>query len=265
MGKDGSKEEIMKAPIVIIGIGEMGGVFARGFLRLGHPVYPVPRNMAMAEIAQELPNPGLILVAVAEGDLHPVLQQIPASWQNHLALLQNELLPRDWQPYPFGNLTVISVWFEKKPGRDVKVLLPSPTYGPGAELLASALETLAIPAQVLSTETELLFELVRKNLYILTTNIAGLVTRGDAATLWNQHQDLAKKVAKDVLDLQEWLAGTTLPRQRLMEGLVAAIQADPQHQCMGRSAPARLERALQLAEKAGLEVATLREIARRQS
>ncbi len=52
----------MKSPVIIIGIGEMGGVFARGFV----------------------------------------------------------------QP------TVISVWFEKKKGRDVKVLIPSPAYGPAA-------------------------------------------------------------------------------------------------------------------------------------
>lgn len=85
----------MKSATVIIGIGEIGGVFARGFLRLGHPVYPVSRNLAMETVAQEVPRPAIVLIAVAEADLHPVLQQIPDSWQNHLALLQNELLPRD--------------------------------------------------------------------------------------------------------------------------------------------------------------------------
>ena len=29
----------MNEPIVIIGIGELASVFARGFLRCGHPVY----------------------------------------------------------------------------------------------------------------------------------------------------------------------------------------------------------------------------------
>ena len=33
----------MKSPVVLIGIGEMGGVFARGFLRAGYPVYPATR------------------------------------------------------------------------------------------------------------------------------------------------------------------------------------------------------------------------------
>jgi len=35
----------MKAPIVIIGIGELGAVIARGLLRLGHPIYPIIRAM----------------------------------------------------------------------------------------------------------------------------------------------------------------------------------------------------------------------------
>jgi prephenate dehydrogenase len=30
----------MKAAIVIIGIGEIGSIFARGFLKIGHLVYP---------------------------------------------------------------------------------------------------------------------------------------------------------------------------------------------------------------------------------
>jgi prephenate dehydrogenase len=30
----------MNQTVVIIGIGEMGGVFAKGFLRSGYPVYP---------------------------------------------------------------------------------------------------------------------------------------------------------------------------------------------------------------------------------
>ncbi len=31
----------MQQPVVIIGIGELGGVFAGAFLKNGHPVYPI--------------------------------------------------------------------------------------------------------------------------------------------------------------------------------------------------------------------------------
>lgn len=40
-------ETLMKPPVVVIGIGEMGGVFARGYLKNGHPVYPVTRGSDM--------------------------------------------------------------------------------------------------------------------------------------------------------------------------------------------------------------------------
>ena len=29
-----------KAPVIVIGLGEMGSVFARAILKSGHPVYP---------------------------------------------------------------------------------------------------------------------------------------------------------------------------------------------------------------------------------
>ncbi|MBD3670511.1 MAG: hypothetical protein HUJ29_07025, partial [Gammaproteobacteria bacterium] len=89
----------MLDPIVVIGIGEMGGVFTRGLLRLGHPVYPVKRQTDMEELARTITEPALVLVAVGENDLHPTLERIPAQWRNRLGLLQNELLPRDWQAH----------------------------------------------------------------------------------------------------------------------------------------------------------------------
>ena len=123
-------------PIVVIGTGEMSGVFTRGFLKLGHPIFPVTRNMDMTKLAGALAPPKLVLVAVGEADLHPVLEQIPEAWKDRLALLQNELLPRDWEQHGLNHPTVISVWFEKKKGQDYKVLVPSPVYGESAGLMS---------------------------------------------------------------------------------------------------------------------------------
>ena len=39
----------MKQPIVIVSIGELGGVFARAFLRNGLPVYPITRSMNISK------------------------------------------------------------------------------------------------------------------------------------------------------------------------------------------------------------------------
>lgn len=253
----------MNDPIVVIGTGEMSGVFTRGFLKLGYPVFPVNRDTDMEKMARALTTPALVLVAVGEADLHPVLDKIPAAWEDCLALLQNELLPRDWEAHKLQEPTVISVWFEKKKGQDYKVVVPSPTYGVGAPILEKALESLDIPTWEVGSHDEITYELVRKNVYILTTNITGLeLPPGtDVDVMWNRHQELARKIANEVMDIQDWLTGKQWDREKLIAGMVEAIEGDLQHKCMGRSAPARLKRNLGFADEAGLAVPKLREIA----
>jgi ketopantoate reductase len=248
-----------KKPVVVIGMGEMGSVFARGLLRLGHPVYPVLRSTDTKKLARRLPDPKLVLVAVAEGDLHPALADLPKAWKKNLALLQNELLPDDYRH--LGDVTVVSVWFEKKKGQDSKVIIPSPVQGPRARLLTRALATLEIPATVIETERGMLFELVAKNLYILTSNIAGLRVGGTVGQLWHEHQAFARSVANEVIALQEGLTGTRFNNDELIAAMVRAFEGDPEHRCMGRTAQARLDRALAHAERLGIELPTLRGIA----
>ena len=250
----------MSPPVVLIGVGEIGGVFAHGLLRLGPPVYPITRATPMQEVALAVPAPTLVLIAVAEGDLQPVLHDLPIGWRGRAGLLQNELLPDDWRS--LTDPTVISVWFEKKPGQDAKVIIPSPAFGPRAELLADALCVIGIPARLLANPDELLFELVVKNLYILTSNIAGLRVGGTVSELWDRHQDFAGAVAEDIIVLQEALTGHAFDRRALIEGMLEAFRGDPDHRCMGRSAPARLARALAHAKARGLRLAVLEEIGR---
>ncbi|HEY9200062.1 MAG TPA: hypothetical protein VIQ81_00575 [Gammaproteobacteria bacterium] len=249
-----------KRPIIIVGMGEMAGVFARGFLRAGYPVYPVTREMDMQQQAAQIANPQLVLVAVAENDLHPVLQNLPDAWKDQLVLLQNELLPADWQQYQFEP-TVISVWFEKKKGQDFKVLIPSPVYGDKADILVDALQSIDIAARKLDNPGQLLFELVVKNVYILTTNIAGLKTGGTVSELWQNHRPLATAVAAEIIQLQQKLAGQTFEQDKLIDAMLQAFDGDPDHNCMGRSAPARLQRALKLAQQYQLQLPTLQQIA----
>ena len=246
--------------VVIIGLGEMGGVFARGFLRSGIAVYPVIRTMNIQQAADAMPDPELVVLAMGENDLQASIASIPARWANKVVLLQNELLPRDWQNTALVDPTVISVWFEKKKGSDVKVLIPSPVYGKGAELIKLALGTIDIPVEIKSSLEEMEFELVLKNVYILTTNIAGLECGGNVEYLWKEQNPLAREVANEVMDIQAWLIGKELDREALMKGFERAINGDLEHMCMGRSAPARLTRAIGLADQAGLAVPKLREI-----
>ena len=251
----------MKPPVAIIGVGEMGAIFARALLHAGYPVFPVTRELPAAEVAREVPEPALALVAVGEKDLDPVLEALPESWRGRVGLLQNELLPRDWERHGLERPTVAAVWFEKKKGTPVRVVLPTVVAGPFAGELVRALDGIDFAAREDDFGEPLEDALVLKNLYILTANVAGLEVGGTTGALWNDHRELARAVAADVLDLQERLARRTLPREDLLAELGRAFEADPEHKCTGRSAPARLERALSQADELGLQVPKLRAIA----
>jgi ketopantoate reductase len=250
----------MNKSVVVVGLGEMGSVFARGFLRSGYTVHPVTRDMEMQAVAEDLPEPELVLIAVGEADLHEQLMKVPETWKDRLVLLQNELLPRDWQRHNLEP-TVISVWFEKKKGMDSKVIIPSPVFGKHAQQVADALASIDIAATVLADESALLHELVMKNVYILTTNIAGLEVGGNVGQLWDEHKLVAESVALDVIRLQEALTGKALDHQGLIDGMVNAFNGDREHMCMGRSAPVRLQRALMLAQQNDLSLKMLERIA----
>lgn len=250
----------MKDPIVVIGIGEIGSVFTRGFLKTGHPVYPVTRDMDFNQAIKRVPEPVLVLVAVGETDLQDVLTKIPESWKSNVALIQNELLPQDWQKQGYKNPTVASIWFEKKKGQDVKIVVASPIYGAHAGLMKSALDILSIPSVVLTDDDQLLFELVRKNYYILASNICGLKTGGTVSELWENHESLVRNVLHDIHAIQEYLSGQILDADALLKAMLVAFDGDPEHGCMGRSAPARLQRAIELAKEGNITVTNLLEI-----
>jgi len=252
----------MKKPIIVLGIGELGSVFARAFLKNNHPVYPITRTTDIDELRTSI-DPEFILICTGEADLQSALKSIPNEWKDRIAMMQNELLPRDWTAHNLTNPTIISVWFEKKKGTDSKVLISSPTYGKKAQILVDALALIDIPAHTLTSPDELLFELVLKNLYILTTNIAGISIEPNATvdTLHNQHLTLMRNVSNDILTLQTQLAKQTFDAQKLEQGMIKAFQGDLTHQCMGRSAPARLKRTLALAKSFNLSLPTLEDIA----
>lgn len=235
----------------MVGIGEMAGVFTRGLLKLGHPIFPVTRRMDMDKVAKAIYEPALVLVAVGENDLHPTLEKIPAPWRDRLGLLQNELL----RAIGCNTTSATPPWSrsgsKRKRARTTRCWCPH--------------RSTARPQPVweLKSEEELTFELVRKNVYILTTNIAGLALPAGATvdTMWQQHQALAREVADEVMDIQFKLIGQELDREKLITGMVEGIDGDLAHKCMGRSAPGRLTRALQHADQFGLAVPKLRAIA----
>ena len=117
-----------------------------------------------------------------------------------------------------------------------------------------------VPAPILENQEQLLYELVRKALYILTVNIAGLLNNCTVGDLWLQHQTLAREIAEEIIRVQESLTGKKLPREKLIRGMVEGIEDCPHRHCLGRSALARLERTLNFARERNIETPRLFEI-----
>lgn len=245
---------------LVAGVGELGGVFARGLLKLGHAVYPVMRRQRLVEQLAAAGDPELILLCVGESELAELLTQVPGPFHARVAFVQNELVPRDWRRAGMREPSGVVVWFEKKAGQDVHVVRESGAYGPRAPLLMQILSTLGIPVYAIAP-AELDYELALKNLYILVHNLAGLRHGGSVAELWARHGAFASAVRDEVLQHQEALMGHGLDRARLTRALAEAVSADPEHACAGRSAPQRLQRVLGQAAQLGLELRTLRGIA----
>ncbi len=248
----------MKSPVVVVGIGQLGGVFAKGFLALGHPVYPVTRRMDMNRIEKDIPVPEFVLIAVPEKSLHEVLKTIPDAWKGKTGLLQNEILPFDWKNAHLENPTVMAVWFEKKKDMDVHIFQTTPVFGPYSEVIVNALNAVEIPARILPGEKDLLVELVKKNLYVLTINIAGLKVGGTVGELWKHHPDLVRDVANEVLDVQEALVCEKFDRDKMMDFLIHAFDMAPDHKCAGRVAGERRERLLRHAHDKGVFADTIK-------
>lgn len=251
----------MNAPVVVVGMGELGGVFARGLLKLGHPVFPVVRGMDLGRVAEQVPDPALVLVTVGENELGAALAQLPAAYRDRVGLVQNELLPRHWKEAGLTEPTVMVVWFEKKPSFEVRVLIPSPVYGPRAELMEAAVRTLGIPVERLGDADALERQLVAKNLYILVNNASGLEVGGTVDALWTTHRALADRVAEDVMAIQFALIERTLEPEPLIDVVLAGARGARDHKAVGRTAPERLRRALATADGLGLAVPELRRIA----
>ncbi|MGC4070703.1 MAG: hypothetical protein QM784_39735 [Polyangiaceae bacterium] len=189
---------------IVVGVGELGGVFSLGLLRRGYSVQPVLRSTPVEPLATRLTAPALCVIAVAEDDLANVLDGWARRYSDRWVLMQNELRPSEWERRGLATPTVAVVWFEKKPGREARPIVSTPVYGPQATVIVNALTGLGLPAHVEPDREQLLFELCLKNLYILSMNFVGLVYPKDVGTIWYDHRPY----------LDQNLCGSTRARSR---------------------------------------------------
>jgi ketopantoate reductase len=245
--------------IVVVGMGQLGEVFARCFLRAGFTTVPVLRSQSIEGRVDE--GTRLLLLAVGEADLDQALASVPNELLPQVVLLQNELRPASFSSrYQADSKksgpTILVVWFEKKGERPPVVVLPSVLFGPQSELMQQALAKMDLPARRIDGPAELAHELALKNLYILGLNLSGLRGASRAGELLDAGAPF-EALVDELISLEQ--AGqraanwdVELDHQRLRRDLELSIQADPNHGCAGRTAPERLARTLELGEKWGV-------------
>jgi len=251
----------LKAPVAVVGLGELGQVLATGFLKIGHPVYPLIRGSSLADLTTLSVDPFLIIVAVGEKDLDGILMTLPETFRDRIVLLQNNLLEPDWLIHRILLPTILVAWLDKKPGRPSVSVLPNKVFGPHRELVAEALNALNIVSQSCPIE-DLNRALVSKILYIHTINIAGLRVKGTVGELWHHHRALAEGVADEILQILSARLGCKLDKHQMIQDMLEGFSGDWNHLCLGRSAPQRLANALSYADRFALSTPMLRDIAR---
>lgn len=246
--------------VVIVGMGQLGALFAEAISARGHEVFAVRR----ADAHDLTRAPDLVLVATGEDDLAGALEAIPLAWRDRVALVQNELAPDLWRAHGVERPTIASVFFEKKKDRAPKVVLPTPIAGPHAALLVDALTHAGLAAEV-AAESAIPAVLFEKNLYILVSNLAGLACPPGTTTaqLLEAHGPLARDVFRDVVAVERARLGVSISDDDAWRALERAFRADPDHVASGRSAKARLARTLARAESRALEVPMLRALTAR--
>ena len=221
----------------IIGVGQLGSLFGGLLVKRGARVVAIRRGYAI--------DPSLaadrVIVAVGEDDLAPVLSSLPTAWRDRVVLVQNELSPDAWLAHGITHPTVASVFFEKKRDRAPRVVLPTRIAGPWATLLAAMLNDEGLTAIVID-ERELPRALLDKNVYILTSNIAGLTAPSGTTTsalLEVPQLERTCRIFADVLRVESARSNVEVDADDASAAMMRAFRADPDHVAAGRSAPAK--------------------------
>jgi len=248
---------------LVVGMGQLGGIFSLGLLRRGYTVVPILRTTPIEHLSVQKYNPEVCVITVAEDELSHLLDGWARKYSDRWVLVQNELRPSVWERRGLQTPTIAVVWFEKKPGREARPIVSTPVHGPHAQLIVTALTALGLPAHVEPDSEQLLFELCLKNLYILSMNFVGLTFPEDVGTIWYDHRPYLDQICAEVLELEAAQMQRNLPTQSLCIELERLIVADPRHTAAGRSAASRLHRTRTTAQRLGIRTPTLDEIAKR--
>lgn len=247
--------------IAVVGQGQLGTLFGALLEARGARILRLRRGASLAPDAAV----DRVIVAVGEDDLEGVLAALAPAHRERVALVQNELAPSTWRAHGIVDPTVVVVWLEKKGDRPPRVVLPSPIAGPWAEPLARVMNDAGLPAEAIDRAL-LPGALLDKNLYILVSNLAGMVLPPGTTTaglLELEGLEVTLRVFADVLRVESARQEISVDDDLASAALLRAFAADPTHVATGRSAPRRLARTLARAEALGIDVPALRDVDRR--
>jgi hypothetical protein len=253
--------QVQNSSVVIVGIGELGSLFAKGALKSGCQVIPVRREDDLVGRVEATNEDTPILLSVGEADMGPVIERLPTKRKQDVILVQNELFPTRWNPY-VERPTVSVVWTAAKPGIPLMVGKETVTHGKHAQWFTDIHEPLGLNASVADSEVALHGELAAKYAFILTINVLGLRHDVTVGELFSEHQSEAEAVLDDGLRLAEVQLGESFDRTSAMDSVRRAASGLSEMPAKGRSAAKRLDRALELASSHDITVDRIQEIAK---
>jgi ketopantoate reductase len=252
--------------LVIYGVGELGQLYGAAALRAGIRVTPITRSSdpkaVLATVSSELP----ILVAVGESALDEVLAGLKGAARERLIVLQNELFPSQWRRHGVAP-TVLVPWLLKKRGMPLLVARPSPIYGKFAALVTELHDALGIPSTTLASAPELEQAIIEKYAFILAINALGML-RDRTLAVWLQEDPvLVRALTDEAAQLGAALCESNRQldlsaARATVEGAMRALGAMT---ARGRSAQARVARALEHGQRLGIALPELSAVTRRAS
>lgn len=242
---------------VVYGLGELGRFYAGGALRAGYRVTPIRRGDDPAQVVASLPAGTPIVVAVGEADLAQAMAALPRPRLRDTVLLQNELFPADWQQLGVEQPTIAVPWLLCKRGMPLVVARPTPLFGPHAECMAAVHEALQVAHDVLPGARELAAAVVAKYAFILTINSLGLLDNCSVGQWIERDASRVAEVTREAVAVGQAVLGEELDAASVSAEVEAGFRGFPNLPSRGRTAPARLARALQLASAQDVAVPAL--------
>lgn len=248
--------------MMAVGLGELGAFYSVAALRAGASVQPVRRGDDYGSEVASLPADVPILVAVSEGSLDGILAATPSARRPDLILVQNSVTPSIWSDWD-STPTVATVWSAVKPGQPLRAGQRTSVFGKHAAFFSAIQAHVGLTGTVLETETSLTGEMVAKYAFILTINALGLAYDETVGALLSGRTDRFHEVLAASLDVGALLIEGDFDREAAAATAVEGAEALASMPARGRSAPARLQLAIDTLQSAGEDPGVFGQIASR--